>query len=138
MAGSRDPAPVCLVGWTVCVDSDKTRSKTVKVGKRYCPHCRETLSYKTYRAHRRRYFDTHHSVWQEQLRSRQCFESSPPSLTSSPLDQSVDASVSPVSMTNVSESPPHFHHDILEKIHNVVALIVIQMKVTHKCALVSW
>ena len=91
------------------IDENKER-KFVKVGKRYCPHCGETISYKTYRAHRRRYFDTHRSVWQEQTRSRQCIDLTPPGTSSSP--PSMDVSASPVLDTHILESPPHFHHDV--------------------------
>lgn len=37
--------------------------KRRKVNSRNCPHCNKTLSYKTFKAHKRRYFDRITSEW---------------------------------------------------------------------------
>ena len=88
--------------------------KRVKISKRYCPHCKETLSYKTFRTHKRLYYDSLKSVW---LSSGE-----PPGLDARPMEiqpspcspprLSPLASVTDDGLSADNDSPPRLHHDV--------------------------
>ena len=82
--------------------------KRLRLDQRYCPHCSQTVSYKTYRAHKRLYYDENAGVWL----------SNPSLLHEPPPDVNDEDSLSPVASRSgsptlvppeeidVCESPP--------------------------------
>ena len=97
-------------------DDDELEStiakKKIKISRRYCPHCKETLSYKTFRTHKRLYYDAVQSVWHEDT-PRRCSGVQSPSYSSyspPPLSPLLNASTNVLSVDN-DDSPPCLHHD---------------------------
>ena len=90
--------------------------KKMRVSKRYCPHCEETVSYKIYRTHKRMHYDVSRSLWHKQGESSS-LSSSPPELSPPQCIIPACASTSrgartPSAVCSVAdESPPEFHHD---------------------------
>ena len=96
------------------VDGNVARKK-VKISQRYCPRCNKILSYKTFKAHKRLYYDPVQSAWytvaqcsaterQPSAQSSVCTPSlSPPSL--SPLQDFSESELP------IDDSPPKPHHD---------------------------
>ena len=101
----------------------KKERKFGRVGRRYYPHCREILSYKTYKTHWRRYFNARRSAWQE---SSQSVTSSPPptlpSPSSLPPTICMPTNTTPKSFDG-RESSPDLHHDIDPPLLFVVPLV---------------
>ena len=100
-------------------DSDSSNHaserKRVKISKRYCPHCKEILSYKTYRAHKRIYYESCRSLWH--TRDESLGRRSPsPGQASSPSYVSV-VSQSPTSASS-DESPPNSQLDSFDACDN--------------------
>lgn len=100
-------------------DGDESQSvstrKIIKVSKRYCPHCQETLSYKTYRIHKRLYFDSYRSSWLaiEQPQDEERALSSSIILEPSPPTESFMDTSPSLELARQDESPPRdFHHDV--------------------------
>ena len=92
---------------------ENKKIKFVRIGRRYCPHCREILSRKTYKTHRRRYFNAHRSAWQE---SSQYVTSSPPPTLPSPSSSPPTICMPTNTISkwfDGRESSPDLHHDIL-------------------------
>ena len=98
-------------------DSETTNErKKMRVSKRCCPHCEETVSYKTYRIHKRMHYDVSRSLWHKQGESTS-LSGSPPQL--SPPECIIPACAStprsaltPSALYSAAdESPPNFHHD---------------------------
>ena len=90
----------------------KNERKTLRISRRFCPHCQQTLSYKTYRIHRRMHYDVARSMWHKQDNESplpsvvpQDLELSPPQVISPP------AVVTSVQGYSLIESPPNFHDD---------------------------
>ena len=90
----------------------KNERKTLRISRRFCPHCQQTLSYKTYRIHKRMHYDVARSMWHKQDNESplpsvfpQDLELSPPQVISPP------AVVTPVQGYSLIESPPNFHDD---------------------------
>ena len=90
----------------------KNERKTLRISRRFCPHCQQTLSYKTYRIHRRMHYDVARSMWHKQDNESplpsvfpQDLELSPPQVILPP------AVVTPVQGYSLIESPPNFHDD---------------------------
>ena len=45
------------------IKMEPSPAKRPRPSQRFCPHCNEILSYKTYRAHKRLYFDSDNDIW---------------------------------------------------------------------------
>ena len=48
---------------SVATSAMSTGCKRLRTDHRFCPHCNELLSYKTFRAHKRLYYDEHKDEW---------------------------------------------------------------------------
>ena len=73
------------------MDADAlTARPTLSIDRRHCPHCSQFISLKTYKAHKRLYYDSDACVWQT---SKVCSDSHS-------LDLESDV-----------ESPPHYERE---------------------------
>lgn len=86
---------------------DQPVSKRPRLNQRNCPHCHELLSYKTYRAHKRLYFDFDSGEWYtsgtilEQEGARDTRDSS------ASLSEPDDSSFTAENVGDIQETPPH-------------------------------
>ena len=83
--------------------------KRMKISKRYCPHCKETLSYKTFRTHKRRFYDVSRSVWHEEVVEGLDFY---PSCSPPPLSPLLSMNEITPTVHNDASPPSLHHHDI--------------------------
>ena len=94
-----------------------TQRRIVKVDRRFCPHCKRSVSIKTFKAHKRLYFDSSTNSWHHQseslserdvLSSDESTDSPPgsvgsvPSISADP-DFSLDTTVSEPESDNLSK-----------------------------------
>ena len=91
---------------------DITSTKRLKPCRRYCPHCNQELSYKTYRTHKRLHYNCDTSSWCKDVDEVSSSESVPQTspCASAPSYDS-NSILTAASLRSPSESPPHFHHD---------------------------
>lgn len=75
----------------------------IKVDRRYCPHCHSNLSIKTFKTHRRLYYDEERSRWNEQDSddNEDMDLSAPPRIVSR-------ADLRSCELNSVDNSPPRF------------------------------
>ena len=97
-------------------DSEDERfvaKKKIKISRRYCPHCKENLSYKTFRTHKRLYYDSVKSVWHEEFPLRACADIHVPPPPCSPpgLSPLLDVTENEPS-DEIIDSPPCLQHDV--------------------------
>lgn len=64
----------------------------LRVERRHCPHCKKYLSLKTYKAHKRLYFDRNDNVW----------------LTEPEPEPDVDSAM----LSGEESSPPHSDYEV--------------------------
>ena len=86
-------------------DSNYTERKRVRINRRYCPHCEQTVSYKTYKTHTRMYYHSTGSLWHTKQGTSIAYCS--PSLKLSSPPSHMDLVSSQSSSADSDESPPN-------------------------------